>query len=72
MMGKKDSDQAIQRYQHIFTDYMNMSKKIENCAGEDKAFYQDICFLFATKMKDMQVELAKQGFIICRQPKKEN
>lgn len=71
-MGIQDSDQVIHRYHYILIDYLSMSRKIENCACEDKDFYQDICFLFATKMKDMQGELDKQGFVFCKGPKKEN
>lgn len=60
------SDQAIQRYYQILTAYLGMAKQIEGCASEDKEFYQDVCFLFAEKMKAMQAELADQGFVLCQ------
>lgn len=59
-------EQTIQRYYQIFTDYTTIAKQIESCANEDKEFYQDICLLFAKKMKAMQDELTDRGFVFCQ------
>lgn len=68
-MSPKDCEQVIQRYNHILIDYLNMSKQIDKCASEDKRFYQDICFLFATRLKDMQSKLLDKGFALCKRNK---
>lgn len=60
------SDKAIQRYYQLLTTYMAMTKQIENCAKEDREFYQDVCISFAEKMKVVQTELADQGFVLCQ------
>ncbi|MEW9677925.1 hypothetical protein ABRT01_17515 [Lentibacillus sp. L22] len=59
-------DRLIQRYYHILTAYLAVAKWIESCDIEDKEFYQDICFLFADKIKFMQAEMADQGFVLCQ------
>lgn len=68
-MNNDNCKQAIQRYQRIFEDYIIMSQRIESCICEDKAFYQDVCLLFANKIKEIQEELSEQGFVLCRQSK---
>lgn len=60
------NDRLIQRYYHILMAYLAIAKQLENCTSEDKEFYQDVCSLFATKIKDMQVKLADQGFVLCK------
>lgn len=59
------NDRAVQRYYHVFKSYLSISKQLENCASQDRDFYLDICFLFATKIKEMQSELINQGFVLC-------
>ncbi len=60
------SERAIQRYYRVLRNYTHMASQIENCASEDKAFYQDVCVLLARKLKAMQAELTDQGFVLCQ------
>jgi hypothetical protein len=60
------NDQTIQRYYRILTSYLAMTKEIETCNEEDKDFYQQVCLLFANKVKNIQAELADKGFILCQ------
>ncbi|MGM0941281.1 MAG: hypothetical protein ACQEWU_10010 [Bacillota bacterium] len=59
-------DQEIQRYYQVLTSYLSITKQIELCAREDKGFYQDVCFLFAGRIKAIQAELADKGIILCQ------
>lgn len=65
-MNRQCSDQTIQRYYHVLTAYLDTAKQLEHCTSEDQEFYQDICYLFATKMKALQAELADHGLMICQ------
>lgn len=44
--------------------YLSISEQIDGCSEEDKEFYQNICLLYAKKIKDIQVELADQGIVL--------
>lgn len=56
--------QTINRYNQVLKIYLFLAQQIESCDSEDKAFYQDVCLLFAKKMKTMRAELAEQGLVL--------
>lgn len=64
------NEQAIQRYYLVLKSYLSISQQIGSCASEDREFYLDMCFLFATKIKEMQAELINQGFVLCHRQNK--
>lgn len=59
-----NSAREIRRYHQILMAYMTVAKQVDHCVNEDKEFYQNICLLFATKIKSIQSELVRDGFII--------
>lgn len=54
----------IDRYNQIVQIYLFLSQEIDNCACEDKSFYQDVCLMFAKKIKNIQAELEEMGVVL--------
>jgi len=70
---RKNNNENIQktmdRYNQIVQTYSFLSNTIDVCASEDKAFYQDVCVLFAKKKKKIQSELMEQGLVFTKEIK---
>lgn len=50
-------DDNVKRYFHLLGSYLIMANRINCCMDEDKEFYQDVCLLLATKMKNARKTL---------------
>lgn len=65
-MNDNIKEREIKRYYHILGSYLDMAKQLDCCIVDDKEFYQDVCLLFADKVKSMRNQLTKQGGVICQ------
>lgn len=59
----------VRRYFHLLGSYLTMAERIDDCVAEDREFYQDICLLLATKMKDAQEKVVYSECAPCNNKK---